>query len=46
MHVPIDCTLLNLEKKLPMTIPKKKPTPAKKLTFAEVALATMEAEGQ
>jgi hypothetical protein len=46
MHNPSDCTLLHPEKKLPATSPKKKPTPAKKLTFAEETLVAMEAEDQ
>jgi hypothetical protein len=46
MHQPSDCTLLHSEKRLPATSPKKKPTPVKKLTFAEAALAATEAEDQ
>jgi hypothetical protein len=42
MHAPSDCTLLHPEKKVPSNVPKKK-TPARKLTFAEAAIAAMEA---
>jgi hypothetical protein len=41
---PSDCMLLHPEKKISATITKKKATPAKKLTFARVALVAMEAD--
>jgi hypothetical protein len=44
MHSPTDCTVLHPEKKI--TPPGKKTTPAKKLTFAEAAIAAMEEEDQ
>ena len=41
MHSPAECTLLHPEKKVTDTpLTKKKVTPAKKLTFAEAAMAT------
>jgi hypothetical protein len=46
MHSLADCTLLHPEKKLPGVPPSKKSTPAKKLTFAEAAIAAMEADEQ
>jgi hypothetical protein len=46
MHLPTDCTLLHPEKKLLGIPPSKKSTPAKKLTFAEAAIAAMEADDQ
>jgi hypothetical protein len=46
MHSPTDCTVLHPEKKTPSAPPGKKPTPAKKLTFAEAAIAAMEGEDQ
>jgi hypothetical protein len=44
LHSPTDCTLLHPDKKLLSMLPGKKPTPVKKLTFAEAAIATMEAD--
>jgi hypothetical protein len=46
MHSPTDCTLLHPDKKLSSIPPGKKSTPAKKLTFAEAAIAAMEADDQ
>jgi hypothetical protein len=43
MHSPHECTILHPEKKLPTNAPKRKGSPPKKLTFAEAAIATMEA---
>jgi hypothetical protein len=45
MHGPSNCTLLHPEKKSPSNPPKKKTAP-RKLTFAEAAIAVMEAEEQ